>query len=122
MGFSFRSFFLGFFFIICSLHVFGMMEQDLVVGVGSIIKRVENAASSIPYRPITSFIDSFTGIFDFDSYLGYKKTNLRQEFFTPVHKAYDGSHCFFRMQPIDGAPRKRQRVLDKEIYDPLLMD
>lgn len=107
-----------FFFIICSLQAFGMTEQDVVLGVGSIIKRVENAVTSIPYRPITSFIDSYTGIFAFDCYLGYKKQYLRQEIFTPVHTSYDGSHCFFSMQPTDVAPRKRQRILDKEIYDP----
>ena len=43
---------------------------------------------------------------------------MRQEFFAPARKAYDDSHCIFNMHLTDGAPRKRQRILDKEIYDP----
>ena len=112
--------FFGFFFILCSQLVSGMMERTFGLGVGSIIKRVENLPSSIPYRPVTTFYDS-TGTLDIDSYLRHRKTYMRQEFFAPARKAYDDSHCIFNMHLTDGAPRKRQRILDKEIYDPELL-
>ena len=103
---------------ICAQYVAGMLSSSFgQKEFGCILKRLDSMASSITYRPITTFLDS-TGALDIDKFLSHKKDYLRQEFFEPSHRSYDDLHCIFEMQITDGAPRKRQRVLDKELYDP----